>query len=81
MIPWSEKVMSPHNLFIRQQDKRIVLGLDKPGPELRGSERGGDWEHVVLVNFGKGGPTNVEVRRREDALEEERKVKADSEKL
>ncbi|KAF4343256.1 nucleoside diphosphate-linked moiety X motif 19 mitochondrial [Fusarium beomiforme] len=81
MIPWSEKVMSPHNLFIRKQDKRIVLGLDRPGPELRGSERGGDWEHVVLVNFGKGGPTNVEVRRREDALEEERKFKADGEKL
>ncbi|KAF4497347.1 NUDIX family hydrolase [Fusarium agapanthi] len=81
MIPWSEKVISPHNLFIRQQDKRIVLGLDKPGPELRGSERGGDWEHVVLVNFGKGGPANVEVRRREEALEEERKVKADRKKL
>ncbi|KAM0253511.1 hypothetical protein ACHAP5_000540 [Fusarium lateritium] len=81
MIPWGEKVMSPHNLFIRKHDKRIVLGLDKPGPELRGSDRGGDWERVVLVNFGKGGPTNVEVRRRKDVLEEERKSKDDEVKL
>ncbi|KAM5384426.1 hypothetical protein ACJZ2D_001462 [Fusarium nematophilum] len=81
LIPWGDKVMSPHNLFIREDDKRVVLGLDKPGPELKGSERGGDWERVVLVNFGKGGPTNVEVRRREDVLEEERKSKAGEEKL
>ncbi|CEI64497.1 unnamed protein product [Fusarium venenatum] len=81
MIPWADKVMSPHNLFIRKQDKRIVLGIDKPGPELRDSERGGDWEHVVLVNFGKGGPTSVEVRGREEALEEERQSKAQEEKL
>lgn len=73
--------MSPHHLFIRKQDKRIVLGLDKPGPELKGSERGGDWERVVLVNFGKGGPTNVEVRRRDDVLEEERQSKAQEERL
>ncbi|KAJ4263639.1 hypothetical protein NW762_006463 [Fusarium torreyae] len=81
LIPWGDKVMSPHNLFIRKHDKRVVLGLDKPGPELKGSERGGDWERVVLVNFGKGGPTNVEVRRREDVLEEERKNKSNEEKL
>ncbi|KAF5027121.1 hypothetical protein F66182_786 [Fusarium sp. NRRL 66182] len=81
MIPWGDKVMSPHNLFIRKDDKRIVLGLDKPGPELKGSDRGGDWERVVLVNFGKGGPTNVEVRRREDVLDEERKSKVSDEKL
>lgn len=30
LIPWSEKVMSPHTLFIRDGDRRIVLGLDKP---------------------------------------------------
>uniref|UniRef100_A0A4E9DYZ6 Nudix hydrolase domain-containing protein n=1 Tax=Gibberella zeae TaxID=5518 RepID=A0A4E9DYZ6_GIBZA len=81
MIPWADKVMSPHNLFIRKQDKRIVLGLDKPGPELRDSERGGDWERVVLVNFGKGGPTNVEVRGREEVLEEERQSKSQEERL
>ena len=80
-ITWGKKVMSPYNLFVRSGDGRVVLGLDKPGPELKGSERGGDWERVVLVNFGKGGPTDVEVRNREDVLEEEKKAKAEKEKL
>ena len=74
-IPWGDKCISPHNLFIREGDGRVVLGLDKPGPELKGSGRGGDWERVVLVRFTRGGPSEVEVRRREDVLEEERQVK------
>ncbi|KAL2168339.1 hypothetical protein VTG60DRAFT_7383 [Thermothelomyces hinnuleus] len=72
MIPWSEKAISPAVLFVRRRDGRVVLGLDKPGPELRGSTRGGDWERVVLVNFRKEGPRNVEVRDREEVLKEER---------
>ncbi|KAK3938438.1 nudix domain-containing protein [Diplogelasinospora grovesii] len=74
MIPWSEKTMSPTALFVRQSDKRIVLGLDKPGPELKDSGKGGDWDRVVLVNFTKQGPRDVEVRLREDVLKEEREV-------
>jgi 8-oxo-dGTP pyrophosphatase MutT (NUDIX family) len=81
LIAWSDKVMSPHNLFVRQGDGRVVLGLDKPGPELKGSDRGGDWEHVVLVRFGKSGPSEVEIRKREDVLEEERKHKSESSRL
>ncbi|AEO59562.1 hypothetical protein MYCTH_2067496, partial [Thermothelomyces thermophilus ATCC 42464] len=72
MIPWSEKAISPAVLFVRRRDGRAVLGLDKPGPELRGSRRGGDWERVVLVDFRKEGPRNVEVRDREEVLKEER---------
>ncbi|ROV94334.1 hypothetical protein VMCG_08659 [Cytospora schulzeri] len=75
LIPWSEKVMSPQTLFIRDSDRRIVLGIDKPGPELKGSGRGGDFERVVLVKFTKQGPTRVEVRNREDVLQEEKEVK------
>ncbi|KAL2756552.1 hypothetical protein ACRALDRAFT_1048857 [Sodiomyces alcalophilus JCM 7366] len=71
-IPWSEKVMSPYNLFTRRQDGRVVLGLDKPGPELKGSGRGGDWDRVVVVRFAKDGPREVEVRGREELLKEER---------
>ncbi|KAG9258185.1 uncharacterized protein F5Z01DRAFT_670840 [Emericellopsis atlantica] len=78
-IAWGDKVMSPHNLFIRESDGRIVLGLDKPGPELKGSGRGGDWEHVVYVRFAKGGPTEVEIKRREEALREEKEFKAQRE--
>ncbi|KPM45843.1 hypothetical protein AK830_g573 [Neonectria ditissima] len=81
LIPWGDKVMSPHTLFVRKTDNRVVLALDKPGTELQASGRGGDWERVVLVNFGKGGPTNVEIRRREDVLEEERGSKNNEEKL
>ncbi|KUI70653.1 Putative nudix hydrolase 7 [Cytospora mali] len=75
LIPWSEKVMSPQTLFIRSNDGRIVLGVDKPGPELKGTGRGGDFERVVLVNFTKQGPKGVEVRHREDILREEREAK------
>ncbi|KAM0329510.1 hypothetical protein ACHAQA_004819 [Verticillium albo-atrum] len=74
-IPWSEKIMSPQTLFIRASDGRVVLGLDKPGPELRDSGRGGDWEKVVLVKFSKEGPRKVEVRDREEILAEEREEK------
>lgn len=77
MISWADKCISPYVLFKRSgEDGRVVLALDKPGPELKGSDRAGDWERVVLVKFGKGGPTQVEMRRREDALEEERKLKS-----
>ncbi|KAM7194640.1 nucleoside diphosphate-linked moiety X motif 19, mitochondrial [Naviculisporaceae sp. PSN 640] len=73
-IPWGEKVMSPTVLFMRKSDRRVVLGLDKPGPELKGSNRGGDWDRVVLVSFRKEGPRDVEVRWREDVLREEREA-------
>ncbi|KAI3395013.1 hypothetical protein diail_1902 [Diaporthe ilicicola] len=75
LTPWSEKVMSPHTLFIRESDDRVVLGIDKPGPELRGSGAGGDFERVVLVKFAKGGPRDVEVRGREEVLREEKAIK------
>lgn len=73
-IPWGEKTISPTTLGIRQSDKRAILGLDKPGPELNGSDKGGDWERVVLVRFSKGVATEVEVRGREEVLDEERRL-------
>ena len=80
MIPWSDKVISPAALFVRRGDGRIVLGLDKPGPELKGTTRGGDWERVVLVNFRKEGPRDVEVRGREEVVKEEREGGEEEEK-
>lgn len=73
-IPWAEKVMSPTVLFMRRSDRRVVLGLDKPGPELKDTKRGGDWDRVVLVHFLKDGPRDVEVRWREDVMREEREL-------
>ncbi|KAG8163644.1 hypothetical protein KVR01_006941 [Diaporthe batatas] len=75
LIPWADKVMSPHVLFIRDTDGRLVLGVDKPGPELRGTGAGGDHERVVLVKFSKGGPQDVEVRGREEVLREQKVLK------
>jgi hypothetical protein len=80
-IPWSEKVMSPAVLFKRKGDGRLVLGLDKPGPELKATGRGGDWERVVLVDFRREGPRNVEVRGREEVLREEREREGEGVKL
>lgn len=81
-IPWAEKAMSPTVLFVKKGDKRTVLGLDKPGPELKESGRGGDWERVVLVRFTKEmGPQGVEVRRRDEVLREEREGKKEKGKL
>ena len=71
-IPWTDKVISPHVLFLRKGDGRVVLSLEKPGPELKSTERGGDWERVILVDFTDHGPKNLEVRDREDVIREER---------
>ncbi|PVH75260.1 hypothetical protein DL98DRAFT_466635 [Cadophora sp. DSE1049] len=71
-ITWADKVMSPIGLLMRKSDGRSVLGLDKPGPELKGSVRGGDEGRVVLVKFRKEGPRDVEVRGRGEVLSEER---------
>lgn len=71
-VPWADKVMSPIGLLMRKSDGRSVLGLEKPGPELRDSGRTGDEKRVVLVKFSKEGPRNVEVRERKDVLEEEK---------
>lgn len=73
-IPWGDKVISPTTLGIRQSDRRSILALDKPGPELKGTDRGGDWERVVLVRFTKGMVKDVEVRGREEVLAEERQI-------
>lgn len=77
-ISWADKVMCPHHLLVRASDGRVVLGLEKPGPELEGSRRGGDWERVALVDFGGGGPRDVEIRRRVDVMREEREAAGDS---
>lgn len=73
--PWGEKCMSPIGLFWKGSDGRAVLGLDKPGPELEGSNRKGDPERVVLVEFRKEGPRKVEVAWKKDVFQGEREGK------
>ncbi|KAK4998473.1 hypothetical protein LTR16_007043, partial [Cryomyces antarcticus] len=73
--PWGEKCISPLAVMKRKGDGRVVLGLDRPGLELENSDRKGDSERVVLVNFNKEGPRNVEVRLKKEVFEEERAAK------
>lgn len=51
------------------EDKRAVLSLDHPGPELSGRKRKGDGKRVILVRFTEEGPRNVEVRWKTDLME------------
>lgn len=76
--PWGEKCISPIQFMKRKSDGRTVLSLEKPGHELKGSGRKGETERVVLVNFRKEGPRNVEVVWRKDVLAGE---KTDDSKL
>ncbi|PNY24349.1 Nucleoside diphosphate-linked moiety X motif 19, mitochondrial [Tolypocladium capitatum] len=70
-ISWADKVICPQHMLKRESDGRAVLGLERPPPELKDTGRGGDWERVALVRFGKGGPRDVEIRRRVDVMKEE----------
>lgn len=67
--PWSEKYISPKMLKMTE-DGRTVLSLDDAGPELKGSGRKGESDRVVLVRFKKGGPRDVKVMWKKDALQE-----------
>ncbi|KAL1411986.1 hypothetical protein Q8F55_002981 [Vanrija albida] len=74
-IPWADKCISPVGLPITRADGRATLNLEQPGLELKGTDRGGDHDRVVLVSRltggpGTPGPTNVEVRWRDEALKE-----------
>ncbi|KIX93173.1 uncharacterized protein Z520_11027 [Fonsecaea multimorphosa CBS 102226] len=70
-VPWKEKFISPIGMSFGE-DGRSVLALDKPGPELKGSDLKGDDEYVVIVKFNKEGPRDVEIGLRKDVLRERR---------
>ncbi|KAI5287882.1 hypothetical protein KEM54_005648 [Ascosphaera aggregata] len=66
--PWTERYMSPRIIGLNP-DKRLILGLDSPGRELEGSQFKGDKERVILVNFRKDGPREVEVRWKKEVMQ------------
>lgn len=76
---WGTKCISPTVLALpaggRRADGRVVLGLDRPGPEVQGQGRAGEKEHVVLVEFKKEGPRRVEVGLKKDVLAQGRESK------
>ncbi|KAK0251054.1 hypothetical protein LTS09_013760 [Friedmanniomyces endolithicus] len=72
--PWTEKCISPTVMPARdgkkREDGRVVLGLQRPGPEVEaeGSGRRGVEGECVLVEFKKDGPRKLAVVTREEAL-------------
>ncbi|KAE8131879.1 hypothetical protein BDV38DRAFT_262833 [Aspergillus pseudotamarii] len=69
--PWTEKCISPKMLKM-SSDGRTVLALDHPGPELKGTDRQGEPDRVVLVKFAKGTALQVEVRWKKDVFTEDK---------
>ncbi|KAL8859116.1 MAG: hypothetical protein Q9178_004379 [Gyalolechia marmorata] len=68
--PWGEKCISPWPL--KKDGKRLVMGLDEPGPELEGTDQRGDAERVIWVQFkGKEGTSGMEVGWRKDVVDVE----------
>lgn len=70
--PWSEKCISPSTIET-VKNEYIMMGLDKPGPELEMSTRKGDSEWVLKVELdrevekGQKRPIPVELCKRDGA--------------
>ncbi|KKA27741.1 hypothetical protein TD95_001272 [Thielaviopsis punctulata] len=62
---WADKVMSPVYMG-KIADGRAVYRLDSPGQDLRGQNRYGDKERVVVGILGKEGAKSLEVRKRSE---------------
>ncbi|KAJ5753305.1 hypothetical protein N7520_005515 [Penicillium odoratum] len=63
--PWTHICISP-TIERVLSDGRALVRLDKPGPELEGSDRSGVKDRVMLVKFGKAGPSDFEIILKED---------------
>ncbi|KAL8695982.1 MAG: hypothetical protein Q9201_007882 [Fulgogasparrea decipioides] len=67
--PWGDKCISPSPL--KKDGKRLMMGLDEPGPELEGTIRRGDTKRVIWVQFkGKEGMSGLMVGWRKDVVDE-----------
>ncbi|KAF2216713.1 hypothetical protein CERZMDRAFT_92785 [Cercospora zeae-maydis SCOH1-5] len=58
----------------KREDGRQVLALNRPGPELEGTDRKGPNDQCVLVDFKREGPRRLAVISRADALESNPKL-------
>lgn len=63
--PWGEACISPVSGG-RIADGREILALHSPPPELKGTDRRGPKEWVVLIRPTKAGLRDLELVRRED---------------
>lgn len=55
--PWGEKCISPWT--VKKRHNRLVMRLDSPGPELEKTNRRGDDERVICLEFGDKGETTA----------------------
>lgn len=69
-IAWKDKVMSPAVLPVKGAEAKglRIVAVDKPGPELKDSDRGGDWDRVIVSGAGPGDRDGGGLMWREDAL-------------
>lgn len=78
--PWTEMCISPTVLpprdGKRRTDQRVVLALNRPGPELEALNVGrrGVANECVLVDFRKEGPRRLAVISREEAMRPDTKL-------
>lgn len=70
---WGEKCISPTPLKKEKgKGKVLIMALDEPGPELEGTDRKGDAERVIWVQFkGKEGTSGLHVGWRRDVVGDE----------
>ncbi|KAL8950281.1 MAG: hypothetical protein Q9222_003685 [Ikaeria aurantiellina] len=67
--PWGNKCISPTSL--KKDGKRLIMGLNEPGPELEGTNRKGDADRVIWVQFkGKEGTSGLQVGWKKDIVSE-----------
>lgn len=71
--PWTERCFSPYLLPVKMPDGRSIFALDKPIPELAKLGRTGDDERVLLIRFMKEGPRDLEVRWKDEVLNQLKK--------
>lgn len=64
--PWTEKCIS--TMYISGLGQQKVFSLHEPGPELAGTHRKGDAEHVMVGVNREGKPPRWEVRLKSDVI-------------
>jgi hypothetical protein len=72
--PWGEACISPVSGG-KVADGRVILSLHPPPPELKGTDRRGPKDYVILVRPTKTGPTDLDVVLRKDLKVQQKDTK------
>ncbi|RMZ92150.1 hypothetical protein DV736_g615, partial [Chaetothyriales sp. CBS 134916] len=78
-VPWTHKYISPiATSSPLDEDDRILLQLNRPGPELEGSDLVGDDSRIVLAKFQREGTRQLDVKLKTDVFSDEKQTKTKS---